>query len=220
MTGASAGVHCAQGLDGNPGRGKGAKVGWIRLVPFVGRLPECSLEDIKDAATEVSIATAFATMPLWLLPVLSAILFKEPVTGYEAIKTGELFLFSTALVGPLVYIISKNYGEKTSRGEDRGFLRYSIRFPYGQGFVYFCVAICLISSFAFIVLRNPLFKESELARMINYDGVITLSWACFVLATIIFFCATAYRNSLDNIPRVMPKQERDFIHEWETRNDG
>lgn len=195
-------------------------MGWFRLVPFIGRLPECSVDDLKEATTEVLVATIFSTMPLWLLPMLSAVFFKEPVTGYEAIRTGELFLFAAALVGPLVYIISKNYGERTHGEDARGFLNYSIKFPYGQGFIYFCVAICLVSSFAFIVLRNPLFKESELAKMINYAGVIGLSWVCFVLATIIFFCATAYRNSLDNIPRVMPKQERDFIREWETRNDG
>lgn len=193
---------------------------WFRCVPFVGRLTECSSADIREAATEVVVATAFSTMPLWLLPFLSAILFVNPVTPYEAVRTGELFLFSTALVGPLVYIISKNYGEKSQNDQSSGFLRYSIKFPYGQGFVFFCVATCLVSSFAFIVLRNPLFKESEISKIVNYAGVVTLSWVCFILATIIFFCATAYRNSLDNIARVMPEQERDFIRQWETRNDA
>ncbi len=199
---------------------KGVGVSWFRTVPFVGRLPECSASDLKEAATEVAVATVFSTMPIWLLPLLSPILFTKFVTAYEAVRTGELFLFATALVGPLVYIISKNYGERLPDDRSNPFLRYSIKFPYGQGFVYFCVAICLLSSFAFIVLRNPLFKETELAKSINYDGVISLSGACLVLATLIFFCATAYRNSLDNIPRVMPRQERDFVEQWENRHDG
>jgi hypothetical protein len=193
-------------------------VGWFRFAPFVGRLPECSGSDLKEAGTEVLVATVFSTMPLWLLPVLSAVLFVHPVSGYEAIRSGELFLFSAALVGPLVYIISKNYGERHDNGSVRvPLLHYSIRFPYGQGFIYACVAICLISSFAFIVLRNPLFSDTNLSRVINYDGVIGLSWATFVSATIIFYCATAYRNGIDNIVRVMPSQEEDFVREWEMR---
>lgn len=193
-------------------------MGWLRFVPFLGRLNECSGSDLKEAGTEVVVATIFSTMPLWLLPVLSAILFVHPVTGYEAIRTGELFLFSTALVGPLAYIISKNYGER--HGDNAAkvpLLNYSIRFPYGPGFILACVAISLISSIAFIVLRNPFFSETDLSKVINYNGVIELSWGTFISATMLFFCATAYRNGLDNVVRVMPTQEQEFVKEWEER---
>jgi hypothetical protein len=195
-----------------------AVVRFFRVLPFVGRLPDCSWEDLKEGLIEVALATLFATMPLWFLPLLSGVFFYKPVTGYEAIKTGELFLFSTALVGPLGYIISKNYGEKSPPGySSHGLLKYSIKFPYGIGFVFACVGICLVSSFAFLVLRNPFFQSSEISKLINYEGVIGLSWLTFVLATLIFFCAVAYRNGFESIARTMSEQERSFSTEWEAR---
>lgn len=71
-----------------------------------------------------------------------------------------------------------------------------------------------------MLLRNPLFANGDLARIINYNGVIYLSIGCFVIATILFFCATAYRNSLDNIVRTMPRQEDAFSREWEAQRDN
>lgn len=156
-------------------------------------------------------------MPLWFLPLLSGIFFMKPVSGYEAIRTGELFLFSTALVGPLGYIISKNYGEKAPSDGKPALMRYAIKFPYGAGFIFACVGISLVSSFAFLVLRNPFFQSSEISKLINYDGVIDLSWITFVLATLILFCAIAYRNGFDSIARTMSDQERSFSDEWEAQ---
>lgn len=188
---------------------------FLRMLPFLGRLQDCSLEDLKEALVEVIVATIFSTMPLWFLPVLSGVFFRQPITGAEAVRTGELFLFSTALVGPLGYIISKNYGEKEPNGSpSHGLIRYSIKFPYGAGFIFACVAICLVSSFAFLVLRNPFFQSSEISKLINYDGVIGLSWFTFISATLIFFCACAYRNGFDSIARAMTEQERTFADEW------
>lgn len=189
-------------------------------MPFVGRLGECSSDDLLEAGKEVLVATLFSTMPLWLLPLLSAIVFVNSVSTFDAVKTGELFLFSTALVGPLVYIIGKNYSVEDSSKKPLGFLQSSIRFPYGQGFVWFCIAICLISSVVFILLRNPLFSQGDLAKIINYDGVITLSLGCFTISILVFFCATAYRNSLDNVVRAMPKQEAEFSRQWEESRDN
>lgn len=142
----------------------------------------------------------------------------KPVTGYEAIKTGELFLLSTALVGPMIYIIHKKYGEmESSPDRPNSFINYSVNFPYGLGFITLCFGICLVSSVVFYLLRNPVFDASEIAKLIDYNGVINLSWVTFLLATAIFFCATAYRNSLDNVSRVMPNQEAAFVREWQKK---
>ncbi|WP_426185916.1 hypothetical protein [Rhizorhabdus sp. FW153] len=190
----------------------------LRALPFMGRLSDCSAEDRREAFVEVLLATLFSTMPLWFLPLLSGVFFLKPVTGYDAIRTGELFLFSTALVGPLGYIISKNYGEKSPvGGAGNRLLRYSIKFPYGAGFIFACVAICLVSSFAFLVLRNPFFQSSEISKLINYDGVISLSWFTFCLSTLILFCAMSYRNGFDSIARTMSEQERSFAADWEAQ---
>ena len=188
---------------------------FMRYIPFVGRLVECNLKDLWQAFVEVVIATVFSTMPLWFLRLLGPMFLKAP-TNSDAIRTGELFLFSAALVGPLVYIITKNYGER-EESEKSSFLRYRISFPYGSGFVFFCVFICIISSFAFSVLRNPLFKEDQLRTIINYEGVIDLSWWVFWISVAVFFCATAYRNSIEHIGESLRSDERDFARQWEQR---
>ena len=157
-------------------------------------------------------------MPLWFPPLIGSLLFNRPVSVYDDIKTGELLLLSSAIVGPLVYIITKGYGEKErDKSGNDGFLYYTINFPYGIGFVFACIMICLISSFAFYVLRNPLIEQNELVKLVNYGGVIKVSWATFISSTVIFFCAMAYRNSLQNITGVMPSEEEDFVRQWENQ---
>lgn len=202
-------ASCALGVRGD------LRLRWIRFLPFFGRLPDCSPKDIKHAAIEVFVATAFSTMPVWFLPLLSPVFFNNPITSSQAIRSGELFLFSAGLVGPLMYIITKQYGESKSANSKSSFLNYVIYFPYGQWFVFISLAICFISSIAFFVLRNPLFNETQLSLLINYDGVIKFSWFTFIISTIVFFCATAYRNSIENVNRIAPNQEREFSRDWE-----
>lgn len=63
-------------------------------------------------------------------------MFLKQTPSSDAMQTGELFLFSTALVGPLIYIITKNYGERDD-SESHSLLKYRISFPYGSLFVFF-----------------------------------------------------------------------------------
>jgi ABC-type antimicrobial peptide transport system permease subunit len=187
----------------------------VHYIPFIGRLPDCSGKDLVQAAIEVGIATLFSTMPLWFLRVVGP-MFLKSTPASDAMQTGELFLFSTTLVGPLVYIITKNYGEIDHTGQ-HSLLSYRISFPYGFLFVLFSVLMCLTSSVAFTILRNPLFDKSQLDSIINYDSVINVSWWIFWLSILIFFCATAYRNSIEHIGETMRGSERDFAREWESR---
>lgn len=188
---------------------------FLRLLPFVGRLPECSSKDIFQAGLEVGIATVFSTMPLWFLKVVGPMFLKRTPES-DAMQTGELFLFSAALVGPLIYIITKNYGEK-DENESHSLIKYRISFPYGSLFVFFSIFLCFISSISFTILRNPLFEKDQLNSIINYDGVIVGSWWTFGLSVLIFFCATAYRNSIEHIGESLRGSERDFALEWEKR---
>lgn len=188
---------------------------YVHYIPFVGRLPDCSGKDLLQAAIEVGIATLFSTMPLWFLRVVGPIFLKETPAS-DAMQTGELFLFSTTLVGPLIYIITKNYGE-IDRTSSHSLLSYRISFPYGFSFVLFSVLTCLISSIAFTILRNPLFDKRQLDSIINYESVMNVSWWTFWFSILIFFCATAYRNSIEHIGEAMRGSEIDFAREWDSR---
>lgn len=187
----------------------------FKYIPFVGRLPDCSGKDLWEAFLEVGIATAFSTMPIWLMQLIGPMFFRIDIPE-KSIQTGELYLFSAALVGPLIYIITKNYGER-DEGSRNKFLMYKISFPYGSGFVFYSVAICVLSSIAFTVLRNPVFGEAELSKIINYPGVVYFSWWTFWISIIVFFCATAYKNSIENIGDALRGNERQFANEWNSQ---
>lgn len=134
----------------------------------------------------------------------------------DGVKTGELFIYSAALAGPLVYIITKKYGSfSTDFGRSGGpVLPITISFPYGGLFVGISVFMCIISGFTFTILKNPAFSTPDDLARINFDGIITLSWILFILSSIILYCVTAYKNMLENVSRSQPAQEREFLADW------
>ena len=187
----------------------------FQWVPLIGRLPDCSAADLWQAALEVIASTFFATMPLWFLPLLGRYLFKENPSLHDAAKSGELFIYAAALSGPLVYIITKKYGSLTPVGRaDGSHFPVTISFPYGGLFVIIAAILCIISGFAFTILRNPAFATVEDVGRLNTDGIATLSWAAFWVSTGILFCVSAYRNLLENVARAQPTQEEEFVADW------
>jgi hypothetical protein len=54
-------------------------------------------------------------MPLWIMPLLGPILFQTDLSFFghveKSIDEGELFIYSAALLGPLIFIITRRYGE-------------------------------------------------------------------------------------------------------------
>lgn len=188
-----------------------------RLIPLLGSLPDCSRENLRDAFYEVSAATIFATMPLWFLPIIGKYLFTNPISIDEGIKTGELFIYSAALSGPLVYVIMKRYGDFTTdiNKWSRKNLPLTIQFPYGGWFVGISLIMCILSGFAFSFLKNPIFTRPEDITRINFAGIIELSWISFFVSTLVLFCVTAYKNMLENIAREsQPRQEDEFYNRW------
>ena len=130
---------------------------WIRWLPVVGRLVDCSYENLRLAFYEVFATILFATTPIWLLPTVTPLFLNVPLSLQQTISTGELFIYSAALAGPLAYIITKRYGSLEFPTEGRS-ISLTISFPYGGAFVIFCIVMCMISCVAFTVLRLPVEK--------------------------------------------------------------
>src|SRR5687768_7451751 len=85
------------------------------LIPFSREFHKCSRSDFRQAWVELCITTFFSTMPLWIMPVLGPIIFQTDISFVEhllsTIRGGELFVYCAALLGPLIYIITRRYGE-------------------------------------------------------------------------------------------------------------
>ena len=66
----------------------------------------------KDASTEVAVTVVTATLPIWFFPLIAFFLIGASYSATlldHSISEGELFLFCTSLVGPLLYVLFRIY---------------------------------------------------------------------------------------------------------------
>lgn len=200
--------------------GLGQCARWIcARIPLLGRLNEVPRAGLQQALYETLTTILFATMPFWILPVLGSFMFTPKPTFGEAFKNGEGLVYAAVLLGPLFYVLTKRYGRWALRRADRArnANALSMSFPYGTAFVAITALTCVISGFAFALLRRGLTSSD-----INRSGIETLSWILVIGATAIFFLITAYRNMLDDLAanraesviEEQPRGEDAFLGKW------
>lgn len=185
-------------------------------IPIVGQLSHCSKVHLREAAYEVGCIILFSTLPLWFFPSISAIIYIKDFDVSEFISQGELFIYAASFCGTMVYIISKQYGQ-FQRATELGSgppLGVTIRFPYGGLFVTTSAIICMISAAAFFSLRTFDEFRGSSALSLDLGGVRILSWALFVVSTVLFYCATAYRNLIDTAGGYRAEPADDILNEW------
>lgn len=188
-------------------------------IPLLGRLREVPREGLLQALYETLTTILFATMPFWILPVLGYFMFTPKPSLDEAFKNGEGLVYAAVLLGPLFYVLTKRYGRWALRRADRerNASALSMSFPYGTAFVAITALTCVISGFAFALLRRGLASPD-----INRPGIETLSWILVIGSTVIFFLITAYRNMLDDLAsnkaesviEEQPRGEDAFLSGW------
>ena len=203
-------------------------LGWVRStsyrvftrIPIIGQLREkCSRQNLCDALYETASFMFFATMPLWVLPIFSYWIFSSNRTVVDqAISLagdGELFVYSAASLGPLFYIITKRYGEWNATALHK----LTISFPSGISFILFSFIVCLLSGFFFGVVRIPELKSTKLP--IDELRIIWTSVAMFTIALVCLFCASAYRNSIEEFVRTAKMNDDDeFSSKWREARDA
>jgi hypothetical protein len=194
--------------------------GSLYVIPFSSDFRKCSRQDFRDAATELFVTTFFTTMPLWIMPLLGPVIFKTEASFTDqllsTIKGGELFVYCAALVGPLIYIIAKRYGE--IKNEDK--FSVVIAFPHGLLFVLFSALLCVIAGFAFSLMKNPVLESHQDVIQLNFSGIFWASVCAYVFSLYCFFCASVYRNAMADFVAGIREEEDSFAIEWETRSNA
>jgi hypothetical protein len=189
------------------------------VVPFSGEFRKCSARDFKEAFQELAITTFFSTMPLWIMPLLGPIIFSTDVSfSHELVSTvtgGELFVYCAALVGPLIYIITRRYGEFSD--DKKHAFGFSIAFPHGVSFVLFSAMICLFAGFAFSLMKNPIFLPKDSPVHFNANGIFWTSIVVYVFSLYCIFSASAYRNAMSEFVRDTAREEDTFSTQFENR---
>lgn len=91
----------------------------VANLPIYGALWDVRPDSRKDAAKELSAATVFSLFPIWLYPAI-LLLFNKPFweTARSCVESGELYLYSAALLGPLIYSVSKPYAANDDGASD------------------------------------------------------------------------------------------------------
>jgi len=133
------------------------------------------------------------------------------------------------LIGPIIYTVTKGYGDFKIVPEIEGQHAddLTFKFPYSGLFAIIALISCVMCGIGFSLIRTGILDGNpDLA--INTTAVNVLSWVIFVMAILLFFCVTSYRNSLEikskSNPEVIVDMPRDQLNElateWKNRADA
>jgi hypothetical protein len=175
-----------------------------RFLPKFARLRACSSEDFVEARSEVFVIVLSALLPMWLCIFLALFSLKvnaltDFVKSYTT--TGDALLTSCALIGPLTYVLWRQYGELPSH--------LTMRFPYGLGLSLSVLAIWAISGSAFGYSRNA-------SPLLNGSSTTLLSLFVLFFSIAVLYFATVLRNNIDRIDAsvLMHDEQEDFVKEF------
>jgi hypothetical protein len=192
-----------------------------RKVPLFGQLLDARKSSIKSSARELIIATIFSTLPIWFFPIIISQAL-EGTPGildqiFRSVERADLFIYSTALVGPLIYSITKNYIELDQTSKEGIFGKISFEFPYGMSFIVISPIICMFAAFCYGLSNLSTFDNFEL--IISKEFITFWSITIYLFSLFCLFAVSVYRAELENVSKSMTSDEQDFLKKWSSRND-
>lgn len=205
----------------------------FQRTPLIGRIALAKRSSLKASLIETIIGTLFSTLPIWFFPlVISNMIKGSPSTGelmYNSVKRGDLFIYSAALMGPLIYTITKNYAqladEKSSdRTSDNAgpveetasvFGRITFEFPYGAAFVITAILVCMVAAISYGISNLSEFPNSGLT--LSSEFLVRSSFYVYIFSLVCLFSVSTYREELSTLSKNLPEDERDFFKRWKAR---
>lgn len=183
--------------------------------PLIKDFRNCTRADFAEAAKELAVLIVFAGMPVWLGFVISALSKGEKSVSMfvlDFLASGEAFLISAALVGPLIYVITRKFGDLPEA--------LTIRFPQGWLFVVVIVVICIIAAalFGFDRVFKQKSAEGSLSSMFDEHAMQIFSFFVLFLSISVVYLIGVLRNYLDRgAPDIMRNDTASFLKEWGTK---
>jgi len=157
-----------------------------RRVPIFGGLVDARTNDHFEAFTEIALNVGFSTVPIWFGAFIMLAGKDTKDTWFtlilDNVRTGELWLYATAMLSPLYYFIFKNY-------------RSAKVFPSGRSFMVIGALILIFASGLFAVQRAE--RASLIGSFLNHDFVFDLSWKGYLFSVGLVYLAHVYRNFLE-----------------------
>ena len=198
---------------------------FISRVPIYGQLVNSSKDSLVDATKELLVVTLFSLFPIWFYPVMLKIVgglpFWETLTSF--VVRGELYLYSAALLGPVVYALNKTYGgrgDDDSSDESESASKFpkawSIPFPYGISFSVISILVCCSAAFLFGMLRTSTY--GLLVLELDEKATLVASTILYGFTLTCMFCVLVYRLNLENVPGRFGEDTRELLDQWHHRN--
>lgn len=191
-------------------------------MPLIGGLADARSSSVRAAIKEVGITTLFSTLPVWFFPTLYTLAFLDASSWrsniHSAISQGDLYIYSSALIGPLIFAITVNYadwGRETASPNVSRIGSITFALPYGVWFVLISFLIAMIAVFCFTLMRFE--SAGFIKARLNYDSLITVSMLVYPVALVCLFLVSVYRNDLANQSSI-DSDTKEFIDEWNSRH--
>ena len=178
----------------------------LRKLPLLSGLADCRLSDHEDASKEFSVNLIFSTAPIWLGGLIifsldqsqNKTFFSLLITMISTVRGGELFMYSTAMVAPIVYIALK---------PEKGIPI----FPGQISHVVFITIVAIISAAFFAIQRTGVWIDTNIT--------FPLSFVLYILSLILLNLATVYKNyRLTGAPDEAREQTAEFVEEFNLRH--
>jgi hypothetical protein len=168
---------------------------------FFRCLRHSAKDDYFSGAKEILYTTAFAFMPIYItmLIVFVSNSTRASMILDEMWTTGELLLVSVAMVGPIMYVMFKDYAES----EESGF-----QFPSNWFFVLLILVIVVISSVIFTWAQFNSIEDGFNREFVKY---VSFSVTTFII--ILVYLIVSVRNMLErqDPSRIMRVDTESFI---------
>ena len=186
----------------------------LRAFPLFGELLDTPLKHQTSAIREMAWTTVLATLPIWFFPIAATALFRGAPTIQEgiwnSITQGDLYLYSAAIVGPLMFALTTTYGEWDGPNTTASRIgKWAILFPYGTWFISISFVIGAICTFFFGFIRYD--ATGQISAILNNDTLVQISIWVYLVANIAMLLVIAYRNKLQNIVPDTRLEEHDFV---------
>lgn len=195
---------------------------FLQGIPLYGGLFRASSKSLKSSGIELFVSTLFSTLPIWFFPlILSLAISGSPTFStllLNSIARGDLFIYSTAIAGPLIYVITKRYGERVEPADPDSvkpnhFRQWTIAFPSGASFIWASAGILLIASLLFSFYILPTFAEVKLK--LNEGFLFYMSIVVYVFSLSCFYAVTVYKCEMGiDISKEMRDDEKGFLKEY------
>lgn len=142
-------------------------------------------------------------MPVWLGAIINFVVGKSVTDYLEGyLFSGEALLISAATIGPLIYLIFKDY-EKRQDG-------FSKSFPGSRILGLAILVICLVSA-SILGLQSAGVSVASMST----NALWIVSTTVTVVSITVWFAVVTIKNSLEYAaPQVMRQDTTDFLKEW------